>query len=69
MINNSNRISWKLKELPNEGFAVDFKSINIENGLVTIETYQGMRTFKYEQIDGHISIWPRAHPGVKPIYA
>jgi len=67
MSNDSNRVLWKLKSKPNEGFAVDFKSITVKGGIITIETFLETKELRYEEIDGSIAIWPRAWPGANPL--
>ena len=67
MPNKSNRVLWRLKSEPNSGYAADFKSVIVKDGIVTIETYLETKKFKYEEINEHIAIWPRAGPGSNPL--
>uniref|UniRef100_A0A6M3LM15 Uncharacterized protein n=1 Tax=viral metagenome TaxID=1070528 RepID=A0A6M3LM15_9ZZZZ len=67
MPNETNRVMYRLKSEPDSGHAVDFKSIIVKDGIVTIETYLETLEFKYEEINEHIAIWPRAWPGSNPL--
>lgn len=56
-----NRVSLTLKEKPRTVFAYDFSSVIVSDGIIKIDTGVDVKEYRYEDIEDHLTIWPRSN--------